>query len=166
MILKRGWGNTKGWSMENPSWKICCNPLLHPPPRAWDSPQAAVVPWLCPQLKTQPGPSHATNVMKIRRRTTSAQHAYDFGGCDEVFTKGQNFVQGQLNGFSGSPRYIQISTIDCKIKSILPGEVTQTLYFLKKYDTKQPFSPSCRNWPKWYPPKCCICHLFSKWEGG
>ena len=41
----------------------------------------------------------------------------------------------------------QISKINCKIKSILSGLVTRTLYFLKKYDTKQPFSPSCRNWP-------------------
>ena len=54
MLLKRGWGNTKGWSMENPSWKICCNPLLYPPLRAWERPKASVVPWLCPQLKTQP----------------------------------------------------------------------------------------------------------------
>ena len=46
MLLKRGWGNTKGWSMENPSLKICCNFLLHPLPIAWDSPQATVVPWL------------------------------------------------------------------------------------------------------------------------
>ena len=42
---------------------------------------------------------------------------------------------------------IQISKINCKIKSILSGFVARTLYFLKKYDTKQAFSPSCRNWP-------------------
>ena len=43
MLLKRGWGNTKGWSMENPSWKICCNPLLYPSPRAWDSQKASAL---------------------------------------------------------------------------------------------------------------------------
>ena len=44
---------------------------------------------------------------------------------------------------------IQISKINCKIKSILSGSVTRKLYFLKKKDTKQAFSPSCRNWPIW-----------------
>ena len=44
---------------------------------------------------------------------------------------------------------IQISIINCKIKSILSGLVTRRLYFLKKYDAKQTFSPSCRNWPIW-----------------
>ena len=41
----------------------------------------------------------------------------------------------------------QLSKINWKIKSIFYGLATRTLYFLKKYDTKQPFSPSCRNWP-------------------
>ena len=40
---------------------------------------------------------------------------------------------------------IQISKINCKIKSISSGLVTRRLHFLKKYDTKQTFSPSCRN---------------------
>ena len=92
MLLKRGWGNTKGWSMENPSLKICCNFLLHPLPIAWDSPQATVVPWQCPQLKTQPGLSHATIVMKICRQTTSAKHTYNCGGCDEVFNTKEDFT--------------------------------------------------------------------------
>ena len=92
MLLKRGSGNTKGWSMENPSLKICCNFLLHPLPIAWDSPQATVVPWQCPQLKTQPGLSHATIVMKICRQTTSAQHTYNCGGCDEVFNTEEDFT--------------------------------------------------------------------------
>ena len=33
-LLKRGWGNTKGWSMENPRWMRSCHPLLCPPLRA------------------------------------------------------------------------------------------------------------------------------------
>ena len=42
---------------------------------------------------------------------------------------------------------IQISKINCKIKFILSGLNTGRLYFLKKYDKKQSFSPSCRNSP-------------------
>ena len=41
----------------------------------------------------------------------------------------------------------QLARINWQIKSILSGLVTQRLYFLKKYDTKWPFFPPCRNWP-------------------
>ena len=41
----------------------------------------------------------------------------------------------------------QLARINWKIKSILSGLVTRRLYFLKKCDTKWPFSPPCRNWP-------------------
>ena len=43
----------------------------------------------------------------------------------------------------------QVARINWKIKSILSGLVTRRLYFLKKYDTKWPFFPPCRNWPIW-----------------
>ena len=41
----------------------------------------------------------------------------------------------------------QLSKINWKIKSISSGLVTRRLYFLKKYDTKWPKFPPCRNWP-------------------
>ena len=41
----------------------------------------------------------------------------------------------------------QLARINWKIRSILSGLVTQRLYFLKKYDTKWPKFPPCRNWP-------------------
>ena len=59
----------------------------------------------------------------------------------------KNFQRSNERVFSISK--IQISIINCKIKSILSGLVTRRLYFLKKYDAKQTFSPSCRNWPIW-----------------
>ena len=43
----------------------------------------------------------------------------------------------------------QLEHNNCKIKSFLSGLVTRRLYFLKKYDTKQPKFPPCRNWPIW-----------------
>ena len=42
---------------------------------------------------------------------------------------------------------IQLARNNWKIKGIFSGLVTQRLYFLKKYDAKQPNFPSCRNWP-------------------
>ena len=42
---------------------------------------------------------------------------------------------------------IQLTRINWKIKSIFYGLATRTLYFLKKYDTKWPKFPPCRNWP-------------------
>ena len=41
----------------------------------------------------------------------------------------------------------QLSKINWKIKSIFYGLATRTFYFLKKYDTKWPKFPPCRNWP-------------------
>ena len=41
----------------------------------------------------------------------------------------------------------QLSKINWTIKSISSGLVTRRLYFLKKYDTKWPKFPPCRNWP-------------------
>ena len=40
-----------------------------------------------------------------------------------------------------------LSKINWTIKSISSGLVTRRLYFLKKYDTKWPKFPPCRNWP-------------------
>ena len=50
---------------------------------------------------------------------------------------------------------IQLARNNWKIKGIFSGLVTRRLYFLKKYDAKQPNFPSCRNWP--------ICgHLYNE----
>ena len=73
MFLKRGWGNIKGWSMENPSWTLSYNPLLPPLPRCWESQLVTVMHWLCPQLETQLGSSLAAIVMKTCLQTTSVQ---------------------------------------------------------------------------------------------
>ena len=43
----------------------------------------------------------------------------------------------------------QLAKINWTIKSISSGLVTRRLYFLKKYDTKWPKFPPCRNWPIW-----------------
>ena len=72
-LLKRGWGNIKGWSMEKLSWTISYNPLLPPLPRSWESQIVTVMHWLCPQLETQQGSSLATIVMKTCLQTTSVQ---------------------------------------------------------------------------------------------
>ena len=50
---------------------------------------------------------------------------------------------------------IQISKINCIIKSILSGLVARRLYFFQKLDIKQQFSPSCRIWP------ICCYHISS-----
>ena len=47
----------------------------------------------------------------------------------------------------------QIAKINWKIKSILSALATRALYFLKKSDTKRPFSPSWGIWP--------ICNPFN-----
>ena len=58
---------------------------------------------------------------------------------------------------------IQLTRINWKIKSIFYGLATRTFYFLKKYDTKWPKFPPCRNWPIWVSaegPKCVL----STWQ--
>ena len=43
----------------------------------------------------------------------------------------------------------QLARNNWTITSILSGLVTRKLYFWKKLDIKQTFSPSCRIWPIW-----------------
>ena len=53
----------------------------------------------------------------------------------------------------------QLSKINWIIKSISLGLVALRLYLLKKYDTKWPKFPPCRDWPIWTQP--LLLPLFS-----
>ena len=66
---------------------------------------------------------------------------------------------------------IQLARNNWKIKGIFSGLVTQRLYFLKKYDAKQPNFPSCRNWPicdntelTYVPRRPCFSLCWKKWD--
>ena len=56
-----------------------------------------------------------------------------------------NFSWVQFNFFW--VQKTQLEHNNWKISSILSGLVTRRLYFKKKKETKQPFSPSSGNWP-------------------